>query len=101
MYLRRLTIRNFRALQHFDVTLQPGLTCLIGENNAGKSTILHALRIVLDANLPYSLRHLSREDFAAGIDITHPQQIVIAVEFTAFKNRVESEALVSDWAIAD
>ena len=101
MYIRRLVIRNFRALRYFDVALQPGLTCLIGENNTGKTTILHALRIVLDANLPNSYRQLSREDFASGVDITQPEQVVIAVELAGFKNRVEAEALVSDWTIDD
>ncbi len=57
--------------------------------------------MVLDANLPSSYRQLSREDFASGIDITKPEQIVIAVELTGFKNRVEAEALVSDWTIDD
>lgn len=101
MYIRRLVIRNFRAIRHLDVTLQPGMTCLIGENNTGKTTILLALRMVLDANLPSSYRQLAREDFAKGIDLAHPEQILVAVELAGFKNRVESEALVSDWTIAD
>jgi putative ATP-dependent endonuclease of OLD family len=101
MYIRRLVIRNFRAIRHLDVTLQPGMTCLIGENNTGKTTILLALRMVLDANLPSSYRQLAREDFAKGIDLTHPEQILVAVELAGFKERAESEALVSDWTIAD
>lgn len=101
MHIQRLTIRNFRAFRHFDIKLQPGLTCLVGANNTGKTTILQALRMVLDTNLPNSYRELSREDFAAGCDITHPEQIVIAVELTGFKARVEAEALVCDWATAD
>src|SRR5262249_10273305 len=56
---------------------------------------------VLDANLPSSYRTLSREDFATGIDFTKPEQVVIAVELTGFKDRVEAEALVNDWTIDD
>src|SRR5687767_9146215 len=92
MHIRRLVVRNLRAIKHLDAQLQPGLTCLIGENNTGKTTILHALRMVLDANLPSSYRQLGREDFASGVDLTHPEQIVIAVELTGFKDRDESEA---------
>lgn len=99
MYIRRLVVRNFRAFRHFDVVLEPGLTCLIGENNSGKTSLLHALRLVLDANLPGWYRQLSREDFSSGLDISHPQQVVVAVELTDFMQRVESEALVSDWTI--
>jgi len=101
MHIQRLIIRNFRAFRHLDVTLQSGLTCLIGANNTGKTTVLQALRMVLDANLPFSHRQLSREDFSSGVDITQPEQIIIAVELAGFKDRVEAEALVSDWVIRD
>lgn len=101
MYIRRLVIRNFRAVRHLDLRLQPGLTCIIGENNTGKTTILHALRLVLDAGLSNTYRQLAREDFSDGLDITSPQQILISVELTDFKRRAEEEALVSDWAVED
>jgi hypothetical protein len=32
--------------------------------------------------------------------MTHAEQIVIAVELRGFKDRDESEALVSDWTLA-
>lgn len=101
MHIRRLVIRNFRALRHIDLAIDPGLTCLIGENNAGKTTILHALRLVLDANLPSLQRQLTREDFSHGVDLAQGNQVVVAVELVDFKNRIESEALVADWAIDD
>lgn len=101
MFIRRLVIRNFRAISHLDVRLQPGLTCIIGENNTGKTSILHALRLALDGSLPNTYRQLTAEDITAGVDITKPQQVVIAVEFTAFKDRVPEEALVADWVTDD
>lgn len=101
MFISRLVIRNFRAIRHLDVRLQPGMTCLIGENNSGKTTILHALRLVLDGNLSNNQRQLTREDFASGIDLANPEQIVVAVELSDFVSRVEAEALVADWVIAD
>lgn len=36
-------IRNFRSLASFDIGLSPEITYLVGENNAGKSSFLHAL----------------------------------------------------------
>ncbi|GLH74904.1 ATP-dependent endonuclease [Geothrix limicola] len=101
MYIRRLVIRNFRALKNLDIQLQPGLTCLIGENNSGKTTLLHALRLVLDANLSNYTRQLSRDDFSRGVNCDEPQQILIAVELTGFAARPEEEALVSEWATSD
>lgn len=47
MKATRLIIENFRAHAKTDIPLTQ-LGCLIGENNAGKSTILHAIQIALD-----------------------------------------------------
>jgi len=101
MYIRRLVIRNFRAVAHLDVKIERGLTCVIGENNTGKTTIFHALRLALDNALPSTARQLAAEDFAHGLDVSHPQQIVVAVEFTGFKDRIPEEALVADWTTED
>ena len=45
MYLQRFTIHSFRSCLHVEVQLQPTLTLLVGENNAGKSNIIEALRL--------------------------------------------------------
>ena len=51
MQLEKIHIENFRALK--DVTLPLStFGCLIGENNAGKSSVLHALHLVLLGNTP-------------------------------------------------
>ncbi|SOD42739.1 ATP-dependent nuclease [Nitrosovibrio sp. Nv4] len=46
MLLTRLEIENFRGIRSLDLALG-GTTVLIGENNSGKTTILHALRACL------------------------------------------------------
>ncbi len=43
MFLKEVRVRNFRSLKNFNIKLDK-LTVLIGENNAGKSTILDAIR---------------------------------------------------------
>src|SRR5712692_8398596 len=45
MRLSGLGLQNFKAFRDSDVRLAP-LTILIGPNNAGKSTLLHALGIL-------------------------------------------------------
>ena len=48
MQLRRIEIRDFRKLSHVRVErLGDGLNVLVGDNEAGKSTVLAALRAVL------------------------------------------------------
>jgi putative ATP-dependent endonuclease of OLD family len=46
MRLVEVKIENFRGIQSLHLPLD-GLTVLIGENNAGKSTVLEAIRLVL------------------------------------------------------
>lgn len=48
MYLSNLKINNFRQFEDFSLKLNKGLNLLVGENNAGKSSVIDAVRIVLD-----------------------------------------------------
>ena len=66
MRLSRLAVKNFRNLADVDIPLRPGAV-IVGENRAGKSNLLHALRLVLDPSLPDSDRYLQREDFWDGL----------------------------------
>ena len=47
MYLKRLTIKNFRCIKNATIDFNEGVNILIGENNSGKTAILDALRICL------------------------------------------------------
>ncbi|MPQ55119.1 AAA family ATPase [Duganella sp. FT27W] len=53
MYLKKIQTRNFRvfgdgkAVPALDWELAPGLNILVGENDAGKSTVIDAIRQVL------------------------------------------------------
>lgn len=56
MRLTHVRIKNFRAHRDTELPLTQ-LGCLIGENNAGKSSVLHAIQYVLED------KKLSAEDF--------------------------------------
>ena len=45
--LRKLVVENFRSLARFSVEFPYAFTCLVGENNSGKSNIATALRWLL------------------------------------------------------
>lgn len=48
MYLSELKAQNFRQFENFSLIFNKGLNLLVGENNAGKSSVIDAIRLVLD-----------------------------------------------------
>lgn len=47
--IRQLTIQNFRSIQGLSWSPEPGINCLVGPGDSGKSTILDALDLCLGA----------------------------------------------------
>lgn len=62
MYLQELHIKNFRAIKDAKIHFNKGLNILIGPNNAGKTTIIDALRICLSKG-EYNSKSVKLEDF--------------------------------------
>lgn len=84
MLLTRLQIENYRGIKSLDLTLGE-TTVLIGENNSGKTSVLHALRACLQY-LRNSGRTSVFDDFdfhfvGASSDPTTAPPIVITLTF--------------------
>ena len=81
MYLSKIAIENFRCFgegaNKFELSLRPGLTTLVGENDTGKSAIIDALRFVLGTTDQEWYR-LEETDFHAG---ANPKEIRIVCKF--------------------
>ena len=43
MYLKQVTIENFRSIEKMSLHLQPGINLLIGNNGVGKTSVLEAI----------------------------------------------------------
>ncbi|HRX56265.1 MAG TPA: AAA family ATPase, partial [Verrucomicrobiales bacterium] len=63
MRLLNLHIRNFRKIEDHSVTFPKGLTVIVGENNAGKTAIIDALRLMLFSSRDYEALRLNEDDF--------------------------------------
>ncbi len=72
VFVERITIRNFRGIQYLDLRLQPGLTLLVGRNNAGKSRILRALHVAMGGT------RAERDDLTVGSNSDAQIDVVIA-----------------------
>lgn len=85
MYLAKLTIENFRCFgegeNKFEISLRPGLTTLVGENDTGKSAIIDALRFVLGTTDQEWYR-LEEIDFHIA---ANPKEIRIVCKFEALR----------------
>jgi putative ATP-dependent endonuclease of the OLD family len=99
MRISRVVIKNLRCFDFVDVALNDFVTCVIGENNTGKSTFLHAIRLCIDSNLSSTFRSLIFEDIHSGVDVSHPSQVLVGLEIKGFAGNVNEEALVQGWQI--
>jgi putative ATP-dependent endonuclease of OLD family len=79
--LSRIVIGNFRTLKLVDVPISELSTCIIGENNTGKSNLLHAFRLCVDVTLSSAYRSLTKDDVHSEVDRSKPFQVFVGVEF--------------------
>ncbi|MEZ8628645.1 ATP-dependent endonuclease [Vibrio splendidus] len=75
MYLSQLKANNFRQFKDFSIVFNRGLNLLVGENNAGKSSVIDAIRLVLDTTSAEWVS-LKDSDFLAG-----KQELSIELKF--------------------
>ena len=97
MKISRVVIRNFRSFEHLDVQITAGTTCVIGENNTGKTNFLHAIRLCIDAGLSSTYRSLAPNDIHSQLDIANASQVLIGLEIIDFSDKTNEEALVGAW----
>jgi putative ATP-dependent endonuclease of OLD family len=101
MQLSRMVIKNFRSLKSVDLQVAERTTCVVGENNTGKSNLIHALRLCLDVTLSSAYRALVKDDIHCDVDQSQPFQVLIGVEFTGFRGRDNEEAMLHGTQIGD
>lgn len=84
MYLAEIRIENFRSFgtgeRAFNLSLKPGLTALVGENDAGKTAVIDALRYVLGTRDQEQLR-VDETDFHRSSKGDQADQITIRLVF--------------------
>ncbi len=73
--IRRVEIANFRGIENLSWCPSPGINCLIGPGDSGKSTILDAIDLCLGARRN---AQFSDTDFY-GLDITNPISITLTL----------------------
>ncbi|MTI93154.1 MAG: ATP-dependent endonuclease [Pseudomonas stutzeri] len=68
--IRQLSINNFRAIRELDWNPAPGINCLIGPGDSGKSSILDAIDLCLGARRSISFGDMDFHAMNVDIPIT-------------------------------
>ena len=87
MYLSRIDIKNFRGIKSLEMKFDPALTVIMGENNAGKSSLLAALEICLnqlrsEKGSLFNVHDFHLDESHLTIDSCEPIRITVSFEET-------------------
>lgn len=82
MFLSKMQITNFRNYKSTIFDFKEGANTIIGENDAGKSNALRAIRILLDDTYYYSQKTLKDTDFNRSLGDWRGHWITISAEFS-------------------
>ncbi len=74
MKIKKITVDGFRCLLDFEVTFEDDLTVIVGENDAGKSSLVECLKVVTQG------REVEIDDFNHNLDV-----ISISINTDEFK----------------
>lgn len=91
MRISRVIIQNFRNFKNFDVTLSDKIV-LLGENGAGKTNFIDAIRVVLDSSFR---PQLGENDFHNDITVPKFRGTIIQVDvfFEDFASENDEDCL--------
>lgn len=102
VHISRIEIRNFRNFRHLTIDPFPSRAVIVGENGAGKTNLLEALRIVLDPTLPDSARQLREDDIWEGSsrNLSQGIEVLIKVDFQGYDDDEDAKAVLSTATVA-
>ena len=90
--LDRVRICGFRGIANIEITL-PKVTVLLGQNNAGKTSLIKAMQLALG---DYA-RYLSDEDFHINQNDRSQEEIKVDIRFVPFENDENTPEFSEIW----
>ena len=81
MYLKYIQVVNFRNNRNGIFEFGKGANTVIGENDAGKTNAMTAIRILLDSDYYYTTKRLKESDFCNSIGDWKGHWIIISAFF--------------------
>ena len=50
MFFKQIQVKNFSLLMDYNVVLDEGLTLFVGKNNAGKTSLMNLIKLVVEGS---------------------------------------------------
>lgn len=101
MYISQINIQGFRNFPNQKIDFNDGVNVIIGHNNAGKTSLLKALSLILNNEVG---RRLEIDDFAKSATLVelqqNPPRVTIQLTFTQSQDedpRSDDLVTVSNW----
>ncbi len=98
MYISKINIKNFRNFVEQDILFNDGINVIIGPNNSGKTNLLKALSLVLDAD---GKKRLTSDDFNKHMSLEQlqlvPPRISIEVTINRGVDEEDDLAMIGAW----
>ncbi|MDR3625699.1 MAG: AAA family ATPase [Ignavibacteriaceae bacterium] len=92
MYISKLIIRNFRNFKNVKLLFTDGINTIIGENGSGKTNLFHAIRILIDDDLPRGIK-FTESDFNRAVGAWKGNWIIIQIEFSDLDPSEEAQVI--------
>lgn len=81
MYLKYIQVVNYKNLKASKFVFDKGANTIVGENDAGKSNAMTAIRILLDDAFYYNNKRLKESDFSDALGDWKGHWIIISAYF--------------------
>lgn len=91
MRLRKIAVEGFRALRQIEIA-PADYTVLVGENAAGKSSLVHALRLLFDVEARELVSQLTEDDINHDALRAGSREFTVKVEVGALERHPELRA---------
>lgn len=93
MYISKIIIEGFRNFPKNTIEFNDGVNVIIGHNNAGKTSLLRAIGLIIDQN---ANRRLEIDDFSKSASLAELLASPPAISISMFIDQSEGEDLTGD-----